>query len=504
MKINSISFKLATISVLMSALLVAGLIAINAQDQEFYFKETLEERSKTIARTIDAFLNIKTFLDYGDQEKTIDALNDFILNSSQLIDQTNIESITINLVTDPQGDELGELYVVASTDSKLIGNFSNYHLKSAYSYLKGTMLIEKLGDEFNYLVIMPIEVLAKNGEYYRIGTYELIVSMEKEINAFEEKTQNTLKIYFMVLICFIVAIYIILHYLFVKPILLLSDLAKDIGKGKLDVKVEIKYKDEIGDLANAFNKMANKLKESRIKIEDYNKILERLIEQKDEFIGQLGHDLKNPLQPLVGLLPILIEQEKNPETKETLQVMNKNVEYMSNLISNTLQLAKLRSSNIKFDMEDINLKEEVDDIIVSQSLIIQDNKIVIENTIDKDIVVQADKLRLVEVFKNLITNSIKYTPDTGGKLIIDAKKEKDIVTVSIKDTGIGMTKDQIKKIFDEFYKADRFSSEEKSSGLGLAICKRIIERHGGCIWVDSLGLGKGSTFYFTLKLGEGK
>jgi len=91
-----------------------------------------------------------------------------------------------------------------------------------------------------------------------------------------------------------------------------------------------------------------------------------------------------------------------------------------------------------------------------------------------------------------------------GKITIDAEKEKNIVTVSVKDTGIGMTKDQLKKVFDEFYRVDKSSREHKSSGLGLAICKRIVEKHGGKIWAESPGPGKGSIFYFTLKSGDEK
>ena len=91
-----------------------------------------------------------------------------------------------------------------------------------------------------------------------------------------------------------------------------------------------------------------------------------------------------------------------------------------------------------------------------------------------------------------------------GKITIDAEKEKNIVTVSVKDTGIGMTKDQLKKVFDEFYRVDKSSREHKSSGLGLAICKRIVEKHGGKIWAESPGIDKGSTFYFTLKMHDKK
>ena len=110
------------------------------------------------------------------------------------------------------------------------------------------------------------------------------------------------------------------------------------------------------------------------------------------------------------------------------------------------------------------------------------------------------RLRLEELFDNLITNAVKYTPENGGTITVDAKEEKGQITVSITDTGIGITEEHKKHIFDEFYKADESRHEISSAGLGLSICKRIIEKHGGKIWVESLGLGKGSTFYFTLKL----
>jgi len=280
----------------------------------------------------------------------------------------------------------------------------------------------------------------------------------------------------------------------------LADGTKLIGKGELETKVDIKSRDEIGQLAIDFNQMAIDLKESRDKLHEYNRILEDLLKQKDEFIGQLGHDLKNPLQPLVGLLPMLIEKEKDPHTKEILEVMNKNAEYMQELIFKTLQLAKLRSSNIKFDFENTNLFEEVENVIKSENILLKENNFIVENKISKDLFIQADKLRLVEVFKNLISNAIKYKSGDKGKIVIDAQREDEWATVSISDEGIGMSEDQLEKVFDEFYKADRFSSEQRSSGLGLSICKKIVEKHGGKIWVDSKGLGKGTTFYFKLRV----
>jgi two-component system sensor histidine kinase VicK len=104
---------------------------------------------------------------------------------------------------------------------------------------------------------------------------------------------------------------------------------------------------------------------------------------------------------------------------------------------------------------------------------------------------------LTELFDNLIGNSVKYSPD-GGTITIDAKQDKDFVTVSIKDTGKGMTEEQLSHMFDEFYKADEARHDFDSSGLGLPICKRIVEKQSGKIWAESQGEGKGTTMFFTL------
>jgi signal transduction histidine kinase len=104
------------------------------------------------------------------------------------------------------------------------------------------------------------------------------------------------------------------------------------------------------------------------------------------------------------------------------------------------------------------------------------------------------------LFNNLITNAVKFTPKDGGVITIDAKKDRDFVTISVKDSGIGITEEQLGRIFDEFYRADKSMNVMDSTGLGLSICKRIVEKHGGRIWAESPGKGKGTTFYFTLKL----
>ena len=123
----------------------------------------------------------------------------------------------------------------------------------------------------------------------------------------------------------------------------------------------------------------------------------------------------------------------------------------------------------------------------------------IKNNIKNNYLAKADKLRFEELISNLLENSVKFSNESGT-ITIDAEKDKDYVKISIKDTGIGMTKKQIKYTFEEFYKADKSRHDFDSSGLGLTICKRIVERHNGKIWIESPGLGKGTTVFFTLPL----
>jgi signal transduction histidine kinase len=139
----------------------------------------------------------------------------------------------------------------------------------------------------------------------------------------------------------------------------------------------------------------------------------------------------------------------------------------------------------------------VNNVIETNQLLFQEKHIDIVNNIQHNIFLEADRLRIEELLNNLINNAVKYSND-GGSIYINTENSDDSTTVSIKDTGIGMTDDEIKHIFDEFYKADSSRHDFDSSGLGMPICKRIVEKHSGRIWAESDGGGKGSTFYFTL------
>ncbi|MEF8849050.1 MAG: ATP-binding protein [Candidatus Thermoplasmatota archaeon] len=277
---------------------------------------------------------------------------------------------------------------------------------------------------------------------------------------------------------------------------------------KRDRKIR-QYVKKLEDNELAMLSMMEDLRLSKKEIESLNKNLEKkvaertaevkkLLKQKDDFIHMLGHDLKNPMTPLSALIPVVKERIDDPKSLEILDVVTENVEYMKALVFKTLKLARLNSPTTKFDLEYINLFDESKKAINSNKMIFEENNINIKNNIDKNLTVYADELRLNELFKNILTNSVKYTPD-GGNIELDAEDKGDFVKVSVSDDGIGMDEEQLVHIFDEFYKADSARHDFDSSGLGLPICKRIVKKHGGKIWANSKGKGKGTTFFFTLK-----
>ena len=187
------------------------------------------------------------------------------------------------------------------------------------------------------------------------------------------------------------------------------------------------------------------------------------------------------------------------DSKELLNVIDRNVYFMKELVDKTIELARLNSTKIEFSIEKTNLYNEAENAVLTNQIILVRNHIVVNNKIDDRIFIKADKLRLGELFNNLITNAVKYSESDQGTITLDANEDADFITISVSDTGIGINQQQINNIFDEFFKADESRHNLDSSGLGLAICKRIVEKHGGKIWVNSPGVGKGSTFFFTMK-----
>jgi len=420
--------------------------------------------------------------------------------------------------------------------------------------LETTSLIQRAGNPVSSLTIdehtRHIDIMQPYFEVW--GRHDYSVRYIFSLASLDSMTQGMIITITLYSAIFIIVSFLLIFFLFnyfvSSPIGELTRGVRAMGKGELGHKVTIKSKDEIGELAATFNTMSADLKISRDNLEQYSKNLEKLVEertkelqektrrleqinkdlttareelnilnknleervqqrteevekllkQKDEFVTQLGHDLKNPLGPLINLIPLLEQQEEDAAKKEMLTVLHRNADYMKNLVVKTLELAALNSPNIKFSIETLNLFNEVTQIIENKKILFNNEDVQITNTINPAYLVKADRLRLEELLTNILENSVKYCREEGCKIAIDAEHTKEFIKVSIKDNGIGMEPEHIERVFDEFYKADSVRHDVQGTGLGMSICKRIVEKQGGKIWIESLGPDQGTTVFFTL------
>jgi PAS domain S-box-containing protein len=263
----------------------------------------------------------------------------------------------------------------------------------------------------------------------------------------------------------------------------------------MDITEHKRLEEELMDaqdmLLSVNNQLERKVKQRTAKIK-------KLLEQKDDFISQLGHDLKTPLTPLNSLLPVIKKKETDEKSKKYIDLCIKNVEYMKNLVQKTLKLALLNSTSYQFETSEFNVYQLVKRVFFNMSCSIENfDNIELVNRVDKSILINADMMRFEELICNLVSNAIKYSPD-GGKIVVDAEVLDNEIKFSVKDEGMGIKKEDLGKIFDEFYKVDESRHDFKSNGLGLSICQRIVDIHNGRIWVESKGVGEGSIFYFTI------
>lgn len=236
------------------------------------------------------------------------------------------------------------------------------------------------------------------------------------------------------------------------------------------------------------------------KVKDRTKKIESFLEKKNQLIINLGHDFRTPLTPLMGLLPSIIKKEKDPKLKNLLEISLENVRYLSEMVNKSIDIARYDAGLVELKKQKAFLYDEIKKVVENNEYLLKKKNILIENNVDTNLKINIDKLRIREVFNNLLKNSVDCSNKNEGLILIDAEISDDDLIISITDNGQGLEKEEIDQVFDELYKADKSRHDLKTNGLGLSICKRIIDKHGGKIWVESPGLDRGTTVYFSLPL----
>jgi PAS domain S-box-containing protein len=284
---------------------------------------------------------------------------------------------------------------------------------------------------------------------------------------------------------------------------------RDLNK-HLERKVEEKTEEltcqneELTSLNQELTASNEELTSTQQELHAHVETVDELVKQKDEFIHMLGHDLKNPMTSIFTLLPVVEHKVDDPKIKDMVQRVVKSTKRMREIIDETLKIARLNDVGRTLNLRQINLSDVVKHSIDHNDSLLTKYHVTVQNNIDDHIQVNVDLFQFEELIANLLTNAVKYTDEGKNAIVtVDANINNEGVQVMFSDNGIGMTKGQMDRVFDKFYTAGTPREGLTSSGLGLSICKQIIEKHQGRIWVESKGPGKGSTFYFTLpKNGE--
>ncbi|MGH2572811.1 MAG: sensor histidine kinase [Actinomycetota bacterium] len=270
-----------------------------------------------------------------------------------------------------------------------------------------------------------------------------------------------------------------------QPLRDMAQAAQMMARGDYRQRVPVRSRDEVGQLAGTFNRMAGEMEG-----------LERL---RRDLVANVSHELKTPLSALQAHLENLLDgvEEPNPAL---LGVMLQQSERLSRLVDELLELSRLESGDRPLELEPIRLAPIVERVVKEIEVARPDRDVEIRNEVPSDLpAVEADRERIHQVLFNLLDNAHRFTPP-GGVVTVRAVRENGSCEVSVEDTGPGIPAEHLPLVFERFYRVDPSRSrDDGGTGIGLAIARSVVEAHGGRIWAES-ALGAGSTFRFVLPI----
>ena len=269
-----------------------------------------------------------------------------------------------------------------------------------------------------------------------------------------------------------------------RPVERITKTAQKIEGSDLSQRIDVKTDDELGRLAVTLNEMIGRLEES--------------FSRQRQFTADASHELRTPLAIMQAEATLALSKERAPDDyRKALETISQESDYMSSVIGKLLILARSDAGKEQLNFEDVDLKELIIGLAANIEAFAQDKGIKFTVDTKDDVNVSGDKVKLRQLFTNILENAVRYTP-ADGKISISLLEKESNAVVSISDTGIGIPPEHLPHIFERFYRVDKARARADGGvGLGLAIAKIIAESHKGKIQVES-EVGKGTTFIVSI------
>ena len=308
----------------------------------------------------------------------------------------------------------------------------------------------------------------------------------------------------------------------VRPVKQMRTAAARIGAGAYDERIELRRRDELGGLADELNGMAASLQASvqslERKVEERTRELQRALaelsrkgrqleiasEHKSHFLANMSHELRTPLNAIIGFSQVLRQRLFGPineRQEEYLDDILSSGNHLLSLINDVLDLSKVEAGQVELEVASFSLRETLERgvVMVREPATKDGVRLSLKLAPGVDLV-EGDERRLRQVIFNLLSNAVKFTPEGGEVVVATASRDHEVL-ISVTDTGPGIRVEDHERIFEEFQQTDVGVQLREGTGLGLALSKRLVELHGGRIWVESEP-GHGSRFVFTLPANE--
>ena len=311
------------------------------------------------------------------------------------------------------------------------------------------------------------------------------------------------------------ALWVVVRYVVVKPLAHLRQVSDAVARGELDVRADIHTSDEFEDLATSFNKMLRNLIEAQAELRDANKNLDAKVDElaqlnmrlhemnrlKGEFLASMSHDLRTPLNSIIGFSEVL-QGNDSLSDKQRRYVYNIQTggRYLLDRINDILDLAKIEAGKMDVRLSEFRLDSIIHNQCEMVRSLVEEKNIELSEAIENDLpLMYQDQAKVQQILTNLLSNAIKFTPE-GGRILVGARgRDNGTIEMWVTDTGVGIAEADREIIFEKFRQGssvlgqDGLTREYSGTGLGLSIVKELCKLLGGEVTVES-ELGKGSTF----------